>query len=152
MEIAVLALGGTVTAFATGAGAVPVFPLGERAKRLRPFLWGTTVGLMAVAAIVGLLLPALDEGGDAAVAAGLVVGALFPRTPGASAERFANSRRAAPEARRPRGAMARLGPRALVAASEDRRPLAVPVPDAAPRRAARSAQRAADRTRLVSPA
>jgi ZIP family zinc transporter len=77
MEIAVLALAGTATAFATGAGAVPVFLLGERANELRPFLWGTTVGLMAVAAVVGLLLPALEEGGEASVAAGVAVGTLF---------------------------------------------------------------------------
>ena len=63
MEVAVLALAGSATALATGLGAVPVFLLGDRAGRLRPFLWGTAVGLMGVASIVGLLLPALDEGG-----------------------------------------------------------------------------------------
>src|SRR5687768_13021305 len=46
MDVAVLALAGTATALATGLGAVPVFLLGERASQLRPFLWGTTVGLM----------------------------------------------------------------------------------------------------------
>jgi len=77
MEIAVLALAGTATALATGVGAVPVFLLGERASQLRPFLWGTTVGLMGVASLVGLLLPALDENGGATVAAGVVVGVVF---------------------------------------------------------------------------
>jgi len=77
MEIAVLALAGAATALATGLGAVPVFLLGERASQLRPFLWGTTVGLMGVASIVGLLLPALDEDGGATVGAGLLVGVLF---------------------------------------------------------------------------
>jgi ZIP family zinc transporter len=77
MELAVLGLAGTATAFATGLGAVPVFLLGDRATRLRPFLWGTTVGLMGVASIVGLLLPALDEDGGATVLAGLLVGILF---------------------------------------------------------------------------
>ena len=72
-----LGLAGTATAFATGLGAVPVFLLGDRATRLRPFLWGTTVGLMGVASIVGLLLPALDEDGGATVLAGLLVGILF---------------------------------------------------------------------------
>lgn len=72
-----LGLAGTATAFATGLGAVPVFLLGDRASRLRPFLWGTTVGLMGVASIVGLLLPALDEDGGATVVAGLLVGILF---------------------------------------------------------------------------
>ena len=72
-----LGLAGTATAFATGLGAVPVFLLGDRASGLRPFLWGTTVGLMGVASIVGLLLPALDEDGGTTVAAGLLVGILF---------------------------------------------------------------------------
>ena len=77
MDLAVLALAGTATALATGVGAVPVFLLGERAGQLRPFLWGTTVGLMGVASIVGLLLPALDEDGGGAVVSGLLVGVLF---------------------------------------------------------------------------
>ena len=72
-----LALAGAGTAFATGIGAFPVFFLGEHAERLRPFLWGATVGLMGVASVVGLLLPALEEDGGGAVAAGLVVGAAF---------------------------------------------------------------------------
>jgi zinc transporter, ZIP family len=77
VDVAVLALAGSATALATGLGAVPVFLLGSRAERLRPFLWGTAVGLMGVASIVGLLLPALDEGDDAAVVAGLAVGVGF---------------------------------------------------------------------------
>jgi zinc transporter, ZIP family len=77
VEVAVLALAGTATAFATGVGTVPVFLLGERASRLRPFLWGTTVGLMSVASVVGLLLPAFDEDGGGAAVAGLLVGVLF---------------------------------------------------------------------------
>ena len=72
-----LALAGAATALATGLGAVPVFLLGERAVQLRPFLWGATVGLMGVASIVGLLLPALDEDDGATVLAGLLVGVLF---------------------------------------------------------------------------
>ena len=60
MDAAFLALAGAATALATGVGAVPVFLLGERADRLRPFLWGTAVGLMGVASVVGLLLPALS--------------------------------------------------------------------------------------------
>ena len=77
MDVAVLVLAGTATAFATGVGAVPVFFLGDRTTKLRPFLWGATVGLMGVASVVGLLLPALDEDGGATVGAGLVVGVLF---------------------------------------------------------------------------
>ena len=77
MEVAVLALAGSATALATGLGAVPVFLLGEHAERLRPFLWGVAAGLMGVASIVGLLLPALDEDGSVSVAAGLVAGTAF---------------------------------------------------------------------------
>ncbi len=77
MDIALLALAGGATALATGLGAVPVFMLGARAERLRPLLWGITVGLMGVASIVGLLLPALDEGRPGEVIAGGVVGVVF---------------------------------------------------------------------------
>jgi ZIP family zinc transporter len=77
MELALLGFAGCATALATGVGAVPVFMLGDRAVKLRPLLWGATVGLMGVAAVVGLLLPALDEGSPGAVAAGLVVGVVF---------------------------------------------------------------------------
>lgn len=77
MEVATLALAGSATALATGLGAVPVFLLGPNAARLRPFLWGLAVGLMGVASIVGLLLPALDEGDAGPVGAGLAVGVLF---------------------------------------------------------------------------
>ena len=74
MELAVLTLAASATALVTGVGAVPAFLLGERADRLRPFLWGVTIGLMGVASIVGLLLPALDEGEPVTAAAGLAVG------------------------------------------------------------------------------
>ena len=77
MDVVVLAFAGTATALATGVGAVPVFLLGERAARFRPFLWGTTIGLMGVASVVGLLLPALDEDGGGTVAAGLCAGVVF---------------------------------------------------------------------------
>jgi zinc transporter, ZIP family len=77
MELAVLALAGSGTALATGLGALPVSRLGAHADVLRPALWGLTVGLMTVASIVGLLLPALDEGSLGAVAAGLATGVAF---------------------------------------------------------------------------
>ena len=76
-DLALLALAGVGTALATGLGAVPVFALGRRADALRPLLWGLAAGVMAVASVVGLLAPALDEGSGAAVAAGLVAGVLF---------------------------------------------------------------------------
>ena len=77
MELAVLALAGTGTALATGLGALPVSRLGAHAGVLRPALWGLTVGLMGVASVVGLLIPALHEGSHGAVAAGFVVGVAF---------------------------------------------------------------------------
>ena len=79
MDIAVLVLAATATAFATGLGAIPVFLLGRRAEKFRPLLLGTTVGLMSVAALVGLLRPALQEGGAGSVLAGLIVGCRLPR-------------------------------------------------------------------------
>jgi ZIP family zinc transporter len=77
VEVVVLALAGTGTALATGFGAIPVSRLGSRAEQLRPALWGVTVGLMSVASVLGLLLPALDEGSLAAVAAGFALGVGF---------------------------------------------------------------------------
>jgi zinc transporter, ZIP family len=77
MDILVLVFAATATALATGLGAIPVFLLGSRAARLRPLLLGVTVGLMTVAALVGLLRPALQEGGLGAVLVGLLVGVLF---------------------------------------------------------------------------
>jgi ZIP family zinc transporter len=76
-ELALLAVAGTGTALATGLGAVPVFALGRRADGLRPMLWGIAAGVMAVASVVGLLEPALNEGSGPAVAGGLLAGALF---------------------------------------------------------------------------
>ena len=77
MDIAVLVLAAMATAFATGLGAIPVFLLGSRVERLRPVLLAITVGLMTVAALVGLLRPALQEGGLGAVLGGLLVGVGF---------------------------------------------------------------------------
>lgn len=77
MEVALLALAGSGTALATGLGAIPVSRLGRRADEVRPALWGLTVGLMGVASIVGLLLPALDEDSTASVVAGLLSGLGF---------------------------------------------------------------------------
>jgi ZIP family zinc transporter len=76
-EVVVLFLAGSATALATGLGALPVSRLGEHAEAIRPALWGLTVGLMGVASIVGLLMPALDEGSTASVAAGLAAGVAF---------------------------------------------------------------------------
>jgi ZIP family zinc transporter len=67
----------TGTAFATGLGAIPVILLGSRAEGLRPVLLGVAAGVMSVAAVAGLLKPALDEGSLGTVAAGLAAGVVF---------------------------------------------------------------------------
>jgi ZIP family zinc transporter len=77
MDLLVLGLAATGTAVATGLGAVPVFFLGERAETLRPALLGFAGGVMCVASIVGLLLPALDEGSGADTAVGTALGVTF---------------------------------------------------------------------------
>jgi zinc transporter, ZIP family len=56
---------------------VPVFFLGERAQSLRPWLLGFAAGVMGVASVVGLLLPAADEGSTADLVAGSVLGVAF---------------------------------------------------------------------------
>ena len=72
-----LLLAASITALATGLGAIPVFLLGEEAKALKPTLLGMAGGVMAVAAVAGLLIPAWDEGEPAEVAGGLLVGVIF---------------------------------------------------------------------------
>lgn len=76
-EVIAVAAAGALTALATGLGAIPVFLLGQRAESLRPLLWGFAAGVMAVASIAGLLMPALDEGGAADVALGTLAGVAF---------------------------------------------------------------------------
>src|SRR3954453_5810999 len=76
-EAATLFLAACGTALATGLGAVPVFLLGSRAAALTPTLLGFAAGVMGVAAVAGLLVPASEEGSTAAVVAGLAVGVAF---------------------------------------------------------------------------
>jgi ZIP family zinc transporter len=65
------------TALATGLGALPVLALGgERARAAQGVLAGLAAGVMAVAAIAGLLKPAFDQGAAGGVAAAAVAGAL----------------------------------------------------------------------------
>ena len=73
----ILIAAGIGTALATGLGAIPVFFLGERADVLRPVLLGVAAGVMAVASIVGLLLPGLEEGSIVSVGSGFLVGVGF---------------------------------------------------------------------------
>src|SRR5687768_5463105 len=66
-----------LTCVATGLGVIPVRLLGARATAIRPALLGVAAGVMAVAAIAGLLLPALDEGTTVEVGLGLLAGVGF---------------------------------------------------------------------------
>jgi len=76
-EWLLLLLAASGTALATGLGAIPVFLFGSRTERSTPLLLGFAAGVMAVAAVSGLLLPALEEGEPAAVIAGFAVGVAF---------------------------------------------------------------------------
>ena len=77
MDLLGLIAAATATALVTGLGAVPVFLLGQRAAGLRPLLLGFAAGVMAVASVAGLLLPALDEGSAADVGLGTALGVGF---------------------------------------------------------------------------
>lgn len=76
-DAVVLLLAASGTTFATGLGAIPVFFLGKHAAQLTPVLLGFAAGVMAIAAIAGLLIPATQEGSAASVVAGLAVGLGF---------------------------------------------------------------------------
>jgi ZIP family zinc transporter len=76
-DLLVLFLAASATMFATGLGAVPVWLLGTRAAALTPFLLGVAAGVMGVASIVGLLLPAAEEGSVWDVLIGLVAGGIL---------------------------------------------------------------------------
>jgi ZIP family zinc transporter len=76
-EVLILFLAACGTALATGLGAVPVFLLGGRAAALAPTLLGFAAGVMGVAAVAGLLIPATQEGSAAEVLGGLAVGVGF---------------------------------------------------------------------------
>ena len=74
-DVVLLLIAASGTALATGIGAVPVFFLGDRAAQLTPLLLGFAAGVMGVASIAGLLIPAGEEGSALAVIGGLAVGA-----------------------------------------------------------------------------
>jgi ZIP family zinc transporter len=74
-DAVLLLLAASGTALATGIGAIPVFFLGDRAAQLTPPLLGFAAGVMGVASIAGLLIPAGEEGSALAVISGLAVGA-----------------------------------------------------------------------------
>ena len=76
-DVVALAAAALGTALATGLGVVPVVVLGARAEQVAPALTGVSAGVMVVAAITGLLRPALATGDVEAVLAGLVGGVAF---------------------------------------------------------------------------
>jgi zinc transporter, ZIP family len=77
VDVLWVALIGAGTAFATGLGVLPVWALGAAASRWRPALEGGAAGVMGVAAVVGLLLPAADSGNAVEVAGGAAAGIAF---------------------------------------------------------------------------
>jgi ZIP family zinc transporter len=76
-DLLVLFLAACGTALATGLGAIPVWFLGTRAAALTPFLLGLAAGVMGVASIAGLLIPAAEEGSALDLVAGLALGGLL---------------------------------------------------------------------------
>ncbi len=65
------------TVLATGVGALPVIALGaSRARAAQGVLSGIAAGVMAVAATVGLLKPAAEQGGAVTVIAAAAAGAI----------------------------------------------------------------------------
>ncbi|UJA19398.1 ZIP family metal transporter [Thermoleophilia bacterium SCSIO 60948] len=56
-----LLLAAGATTLATGLGAIPVWLLGDDVARYRAAMLGVVAGVMGVAAIVGLILPGLEE-------------------------------------------------------------------------------------------
>lgn len=76
-DLLVLFLAACATALATGLGAIPVWFLGQRAAALTPFLIGLAIGVMGVASVVGLLIPAAEEGSAWELLAGFAAGALL---------------------------------------------------------------------------
>jgi len=76
-EVVEVALAATLTALATGLGAIPVIAMGTRAAAWRPALWAFAAAVMTVASVAGLLLPALRDGSVLAVSLGVLCGVLF---------------------------------------------------------------------------
>ncbi len=76
-EALTLFLAASATALATGLGAIPVFLFGRRTERFAPLLLGFAGGVMAVAAVSGLLVPAFEEDGVGLAIVGLAVGVAF---------------------------------------------------------------------------
>jgi ZIP family zinc transporter len=75
-EALVLTAVAAATAVATGIGALPVALLGQRATAIQPALGGLAAGVMGIAAVVGLAIPAFRQGSAAVVVSCLVIGGL----------------------------------------------------------------------------
>jgi ZIP family zinc transporter len=73
-EVLALTLAASFTVAATGLGAVPVALLGARTDVLRAVFAGVAIGVMSVAAVQGLLVPAARTGTAVVVVAGAVAG------------------------------------------------------------------------------
>jgi ZIP family zinc transporter len=67
----------SATSIACGLGAIPVFALRGVSRPAQAAMLGGAAGVMAVAAVAGLLLPGLEEGDDLTVWAGVLVGIGF---------------------------------------------------------------------------
>ncbi len=74
-EVVAVTLIAGLTVLATGLGALPVVIFGDRAAAVQPLLDGLAIGVMLVAAISGLLIPAVQIGTPAEVSLGAVAGA-----------------------------------------------------------------------------
>jgi zinc transporter, ZIP family len=72
-----VALAGIATALATGLGALPIGAAAERGLAWRPAMLGAAAGAMVVVSLVGLLLPALEDGSVLTAGAGLALGVSF---------------------------------------------------------------------------
>jgi ZIP family zinc transporter len=77
VEPVVVTLIGAATALATGLGVFPVWALRQRAAEFQPALEGVAAGVMTVASVAGLLLPAIDEGSAVQVVGGGAAGVAF---------------------------------------------------------------------------
>ena len=77
MDALLLFVAASGTAVATGIGAIPVSCSEPRPGGCGLCSLGVAIGVMAVASVVGLLLPALDEGSTASVVVGLGFGIAF---------------------------------------------------------------------------
>lgn len=76
-DLVAVVLAGVATMLATGLGVIPVRLLGPRADQWRPFLLGTAIGAMTLAAVIGLIGPGLDLGDPLEVWGGVVLGAVL---------------------------------------------------------------------------